>query len=69
MSKMDSDLKKRAGKAASNRLAAPFLKVPEAICVDGADDDDADDGTGGHGADDKVMQQPANKRHGRPWYR
>ncbi len=54
MSMMDSDLKKRAEKAASIRLAAPFLKVPQAICIDCAEDDDADDGTGGHGADDEV---------------
>ncbi len=28
----------------SIRLAAPFLKVPQAICVDGADDNNADNG-------------------------
>jgi hypothetical protein len=51
MSMMDSDLKKRAEKAASIRLAAPFLKVPQAICVDGADDDDADDGAADNDTD------------------
>ncbi len=49
---MDSDLKKRAEKAASIRLADPFLKVPQVICVDGADDDDADDGAADGDADD-----------------
>ncbi len=43
MSMIDSYLKKRAEKAASIRLAASFLKVPQAIYVDGADNDDADD--------------------------
>jgi hypothetical protein len=53
MSMMDSDLKKRAEKAASIRLAAPFLvKVPQAICVDGADNKDADDGAADDDADD-----------------
>jgi hypothetical protein len=68
MSMMDSDLKKRAEKATLISLAAPLLKVPQAICVDGTDDDNADDSTGGHGADNEVRLQPANKRHGRPWY-
>ncbi len=54
MSMMDSDLKKQAEKAASIHLAAPFLKVPQAICVDDADDNNANEGTGGHGADDEV---------------
>jgi hypothetical protein len=34
---MDRDLKKRVEKAALIRLASPFLKVPQAICVNGAD--------------------------------
>ncbi len=49
---MDSDLKKQAEKAALIRLAAPFLKVLQAICVDGADDNDADDGAADNNADD-----------------
>jgi hypothetical protein len=36
------------------RLAAPFLKVPQAICVDGADDNDADDGAADDDADDNA---------------
>ena len=51
MSMMDSDLKKWAEKAASICLASPFLKVPQAICVDGADDDDADNGAADNDAD------------------
>jgi hypothetical protein len=51
MSVMDSDLKKRVEKAALIRLAAPFLKVPQAICVGGADNDDADNGATDDDAD------------------
>jgi hypothetical protein len=54
MSMMDSDLKNRAEKAASIRLAAPFLKVPQAICFGGADDDYADDGAADDDADDNA---------------
>ncbi len=42
MSMMDSDLKKRAKKAALIRLAAPFLNVLQVICVNGADNNAAD---------------------------
>ncbi len=61
---MDSDLKK-AEKAALIHLAAPFLKVPQVICVDGTDnnnaangtaDDDADDNADVNADDDAVMQ-------------
>ena len=54
MSMMDSGLKKWVDNAVSIRLAAPFLKVPQAICVNSADNNDADNSTGGHGADNKV---------------
>ncbi len=54
MSMMDSDLKKRAEKAALIRLAAPFLKVLQGICIDGADDDDADDSAAYDDADDNA---------------
>jgi hypothetical protein len=49
-----SDLKKRAEKAALIRLAAPFLKVLQAICVDGADDGNADDSAAYDDADDNA---------------
>jgi hypothetical protein len=45
MSPMDSDLNKRAEKDALIRLAAPFPKVLQAICVNSADNDDADNST------------------------
>jgi hypothetical protein len=51
MSMMDSDLKKQAEKAALIGLAAPFLKVSQAICIDGTEDDDADDGAADNNAD------------------
>jgi hypothetical protein len=51
MSMMDSDLKKQAEKAASICLAAPFLKVLQAICVDGADDGNTDNGAADDDAD------------------
>ncbi len=51
MSMMDSELKKRAEKATLIRLAAPFLKVLQAICVNGADGDDADKGAADNNAD------------------
>ncbi len=52
MSMMDSDLKKRAEKAASIRLAAPFLKAPQAICVNGTDNNNADNGAADNDADE-----------------
>jgi hypothetical protein len=51
MSIMDSDLKKRAEKALSICLAAPFLKVLQGICLNGADDNNADNGAAGNNAD------------------
>jgi hypothetical protein len=50
----DSDLKKQAEKAPSIRFAAPFLKVPQAICINGADDNNADDGAAEDDADDNT---------------
>jgi hypothetical protein len=43
ISMKDSDLKKRAEKAASICLAAPFLKVPQAMQAAGFSDEDAQD--------------------------
>ncbi len=40
---MDSDLKKWAEKAVSIRLAAPFLKVPQAMQAASFSDEDAQD--------------------------
>ena len=57
---MDSDLKKQAEKAASISLAAPFLKVPQAIYVDGADNNDADDGAADDDADDNADVDAVN---------
>ncbi len=51
---MDRNLEKWAEKAASIRLAAPFLKVPQAICVDGADNNDADNNAADNDADDNT---------------
>jgi hypothetical protein len=52
MSMMDSDLKKRAENAALIHLAAPFLKVLQAICVNDADGNNAEDGGTDNDADD-----------------
>ncbi len=54
MSMMDSDLKKQAEKAALIGLAVPFLKIPQAICIDGADNDDADDNTADNDTDNNA---------------
>jgi hypothetical protein len=45
-------------------IAAPFLKVLQAICIDGADNNNADNGATDDNADNndaKVMQQPAGQ--------
>ncbi len=57
---MDSDLKKWAEKAASILLAALFLKVPQAICIDGTDNKDADDGAADDNADDDADVDAGN---------
>jgi hypothetical protein len=51
---MDSNLKKRVEKAVLISLAAPFLKVLQAICINGADDDNADNGAADDDADDNA---------------
>ncbi len=54
MSMMDSDLKKWAEKATSIHLAAPFLKVLQAICIDDADDNNADNSAADNNTDNNA---------------
>ncbi len=62
---MDSDLKKQAEKAVSICLAAPFLMVPQAICVMQQ--------PAGQKVQEAMVQTPRqhdnqpDKRHGKPW--